>query len=234
MDLCQKGFRRLLRCSSVLATLVSIALSAHGQAHYDSRIYVGGHAGVNLSRVQFTPSVSQGFNPGANVGLNFRYIEEKHFGLIVEANWEQRGWKESFKDLPYSYSRTVNYIQIPFLAHIYFGTRGKFFINAGPSLSFMVGESTKSNFDFANAATMSDFKNRIWYQYLEPVKQKVDYGISAGIGGEFGITPQHSVYLDARLYYGLGNMLKSGRTENIRGSNSLSISVSAGYWFRMK
>lgn len=204
------------------------------QSHYESRIYAGAHAGMNMSRVQFTPGVSQNLNLGANAGFNFRYIEEKHFGFIVEANWEQRGWKESFDELPYSYSRTVNFIQIPFLAHIYWGTRAKFFINAGPSLSFMVGESTSANFDWSNVESMPDFRNRIWYQYFEPVKQKLDYGISAGLGAEYGINPYSSIYFDARLYYGLGNMLKSGRTENIRGSNSMSISLSLGYWYRVK
>lgn len=209
-------------------------ISVSAQTHYQSRIYVGAHGGVDLSRVNFTPSVSQGFVVGGNAGLNFRYIEEKHFGFIVEANWEQRGWKESFDELPYNYSRTVNYIQIPFLAHIYFGNRGKFFINAGPSISFFVGESTSSNFDYNNVGSIPELNNHISYQYSLPVHHKVDYGISGGIGGEFSINRRNSVYLDARFYYGLSDMLKSGRTEPIRGSNSMSILISAGYWFRVK
>lgn len=212
----------------------SCAFPSQAQTHYESRIYLGGHAGVNFSRVSFTPSVTQSFNIGGNAGVNFRYIEEKHFGFIVEVNWEQRGWKDDFEGLPYKYSRTANYIQIPFLAHIYFGSRAKFFINAGPSVSFMVGESTNKNFDVATIASNPDFDNRMSYHYGLPVHQKVDYGISGGIGGEYSITPRNSIYLDVRFYYGLGNMLKSGRTEPIRGSNSMSISASVGYWFRMK
>lgn len=215
-----------------LACILSTAAMA--QSHYTSRVYVGGHAGCDFSRVQFTPSVNQGFNIGGNAGLNFRYIEEKHFGFIVEANWQQRGWQESFDEMPYKYSRTVNFIQIPFLAHVYFGNRGKFFVNAGPSVSFFVGESTNANFDINTISSNPDFNNRITYQYYEPVNQKVDYGIEGGVGGEFSLTPKHSIYLDARFYYGLGNLLKSGRTEYIRGSNSMSIVLSLGYWFRMK
>ena len=168
-----------------VSALACVAPSASAQSHYSSRVYLGAHGGIDLSRVTFTPGVSQSFLLGGNAGLNFRYIEEKHFGFIVEANWEQRGWKEDFEDLPYSYSRTVNYIQIPFLAHIYFGNRGKFFI-------------------------------------------------SGGIGGEFSINPHNSLYLDARFYYGLANILKSGRTEPVRGSNGMTISLSLGYWFRLK
>ncbi len=226
-----------IRYMVLVAALVVALLSevgAYAQTHYQSRVYLGAHGGVDFSRVTFTPSVPQSFVIGGNAGLNFRYIEESHFGFIVELNWLQRGWKEDFDELPYKYSRTANFIQIPFLAHIYFGRRGKFFINAGPSVSFFVGESTSSNFDYANAGSISDLDNHIKSQYDLPVKQKVDYGIEGGIGGEFSINPRNSIFLEARFYYGLGNMLKSGRTEPIRGSNSMTISVSAGYWFRLK
>lgn len=225
---------RLAGAGILAAASVMLPQAADAQSHYESRIYFGAHGGVNFSRVAFTPSVTQNFIVGGNAGVNFRYIEEKHFGFIVEVNWEQRGWDEDFEDLPYKYSRTANYIQVPFLAHIYFGNRGKFFINAGPSLSFFVGESTKANFDYANVSANPDFNTHITYQYAQSVDQKVDYGISGGIGGEFSINPRNSIYLDARFYYGLGDMLKSGRKEPIRASNSMSISLSLGYWFRAK
>lgn len=222
----------ILSVAAVLASGFSSVASA--QTHYSSRVYIGAHGGADFSRVEFTPGVTQGFNIGANAGVNFRYIEEKHFGFIVELNWLQRGWKEDFEELPYNYSRTANFIELPFLAHVYFGARGKFFINAGPSVSLMVGESTRTNIDLTGIQKNPDFENRITYQMLQDVNRKVDYGIQGGIGGEFSINPKNSIYLDARFYYGLGNLLKSGRTEPIRGSNSMTISLSAGYWFRLK
>lgn len=228
--ICYAGLGGLITAASILLS----PQQAAAQSHYTSRVYIGAHGGVDFSQVSFTPSVPQTFIIGGNAGLNFRYIEEKHFGFIVEANWEQRGWKEDFEDLPYKYSRSVNFIQVPVLAHIYWGNRGKFFINAGPSVSFMVGESTSANFNPETVASNPDFDTHISSQYAEPVNQKVDYGISGGIGGEFSINRRNSLYIDARFYYGLGNLLKSGRTEAIRGSNSMTISLSLGYWFRVK
>lgn len=216
----------------LLAIIACVGVSA--QTHYKSRVFFGGHGGVDFSRVTFTPSVSQGFVVGYNAGLNFRYIEESHFGFIVEANWVQRGWKEDFEELPYKYERTANYIEIPFLAHIYFGRRGKFFINAGPSVSFFLSESTKSNFDYKNVSSIPELNSHINYQQTLPIHHKVDYGIQAGLGGEFSITPKHSIYIEGRFYYGLSNMVKSGRTEPVRGSNGMSIMLSLGYWFRSK
>lgn len=222
---------------AALIAIVSCAGVVSGlraQSHYPSRIFVGAHGGADFSRVSFTPSVTQSFLVGGNAGLNFRYIEEKHFGFIVEANWEQRGWKEDFEDKPYSYSRSVDFIQIPVLAHIYFGNRGKFFINAGPSVSFMIGERTRANFDYDNVSSNPDFDTHITYQYALPADRKVDYGISGGIGGEFSVDTRNSLYIDARFYFGLGDLVKSGRTEPVRGSNPMTISLSLGYWFRIK
>jgi len=223
-----------LKVAVLIILTLSLKSVAFSQTHYKANISVGVKGGVDLSRVFFTPSVKQSFILGGNAGVTFRYIEENHFGLIAEVNFEQRGWKENFEDASYEYSRTLNYIQIPFLAHIYFGRRGRFFFNAGPEIGFMIGESTKSNFDYKNVGSISGFPLRTTYQYQMDAEPKIDYGISAGIGGEFNLNRKNSIYLEGRFYYGLGNVLKSGRTENFRGSNSMSIMISVGYWFRIK
>ena len=111
-----KHILKLAVCLSAMSPMPALA-----QTHYESKIEIGGHGGANLSMVSFTPGITQGLLPGANGGINFRYMEENHFGFIVELNFEQRGWKEDFEKRPFSYSRTVNYLQLPFLAHIYFG-----------------------------------------------------------------------------------------------------------------
>lgn len=221
------------------AIFLSLAMVSGGgalkaQTHYSSNVSLGIKGGVDMSQVMFTPSVKQGFLLGGNAGLTFRYIEENHFGLIVELNYEQRGWKEDFEANPFEYSRTLNYIQIPFLAHIYFGRRGRFFFNAGPEVGYMIGESVKSNFNYENPASVSGFPPRTTYQYQIAADKKLDYGISAGLGGEFNINKRNSIYLEGRFYYGLGNVLKSGRTERFRGSNSMSIMATVGYWIRIK
>lgn len=219
-------------CSGLLIAVCGFTVSA--QTHYKANISIGAHGGVDLSRVMFSPSVRQTFLPGANAGLNFRYTEENHFGFIIEANFEQRGWKESFDGKPFSYSRTVNYMQIPFMSHIYFGKRGKFFINLGPSISFKIGDSTKSNFDYANVGSVPDFPVHTSQQYAYETKGTIDYGISGGLGGEFSLNPRNSLYLEARYYFGLANLLSAHRSDHFKSSNPMTISVSIGYWFRMR
>ena len=86
--------RNLRFILSALATLLSLTVSA--QTHYESNITIGGKGGVTLSSASFSPTVPQSMLTGMIVGATFRYIEERHFGLIAEINLEQRGWKEYF------------------------------------------------------------------------------------------------------------------------------------------
>ncbi len=227
----------LRRIYIFLLLIVSVsAISISAQTHYKANIAIGVKGGADMSRVFFNPGVPQSFQFGGIAGLSFRYIEENHFGLIAEVNWTQRGWKESFNNAPYRYSRTLNYIQIPVMAHIYFGRRGRFFFNAGPEIGFFLSDSTDANFNPWNTGSLPDFPNtnRTNIQQTMPVNQKIDYGISAGLGGEFSVNRRHSLYLEARFYYGLGNVLKSGRTDPFNASNQMSVSLCLGYWFRVK
>lgn len=205
------------------------------QTHYSSNLSVGIRAGADLSRNFFNPSVKQTLKPGALVGVMFRYVEENHFGLIAEVNFIQRGWQENFEEAPYYYKRTLDYIQIPVLAHIYFGRRGRIFINAGPLVGFRISDSVSCNFDTQATADLPDFPK--WHnvkQYAEPITQRVDYGICAGLGGEFFATTHHSLNLECRFYYGLGNLFGSSRKDVFNASNSMALEFSLGYWFRFK
>lgn len=220
----------------VLAAFPFLSQNVGAQTHYDANISVGVKAGTEFSRVFFNPSVNQKLPFGATAGVTFRYIEENHFGLIAELDFTQRGWEEDFQGAPYRYRRTLNYIQIPVLAHIYFGRRGRFFINAGPEIGFMISESTSANFNVEEMSQLPGFplRNRTNEQMTMPVKNKVDYGISGGLGGEFNITHNHSVSLEGRFYFGLGNIFSSRRTDIFSSSNSMAVSLTANYWFRVK
>lgn len=220
----------------LMLLILSGILASTAQTHYKSNITFGVKGGADMSRVFFNPSVKQTFNFGGTAGVMFRYVEESHFGLIAELNFVQRGWKENFEGAPYDYSRTLNYVELPVMAHIYFGRRGKFFFNAGPEVSYMFKETTSCNFNVAEMATLPEFPNtnRTNTQMTMPLKNKFDYGIAAGLGGEFNINRRHSLCLEVRFYYGLGNIFGAKRTDVFNASNQMSLSATIGYWFRTK
>ncbi len=64
-----------LRYMTMLATAM-IALSSgsvSAQAHYNSKFSIGGHAGVTMSKMSFTPSVKESMVMGQMAGLQLRY-----------------------------------------------------------------------------------------------------------------------------------------------------------------
>ena len=219
----------------MIASMGCIA-SAWSQTHFDSRVDIGARGGVTFSTVMFKPSITGKLGMGYTGGVTFRYTEENHFGLVAEVNLVQRGWAEKFEDLPYSYQRVLDYVEVPVMSHIYFGSRGKFFINAGPEVAYYIGDKIKSNFDYHDTSGLQGFndKNRRTEQLTMAVSQKLDFGIVAGLGGEFSLSRHNSLAIEARVYYGIGNVMPSGRQDTFSLSNQLSFGITVGYWFRIK
>ncbi len=220
----------------LIATITLAWTCVLAQDHYAGNISVGGKAGGVMARTQFSPSVPQSFLPGFMVGVTARYIEEKHFGIIAELNLEQRGWKEKFDDVDLSFQRRLTYIHLPILSHIYFGSN-KFrgFFNAGPEAAFLISDNITSNFDYANATTLDEFPdNHDSEQYTLDVKNKFDYGISAGFGMEMIWRNKSSFNLEARFYYGLRDVFSNHKKDPFAASSGMALMLTLGYHYRIK
>ena len=174
---------------------------------------------------------------GMTAGVMFRYIEEKNFGLIAELNVTQRGWSESFDDADYSFCHRFTYLELPIMTHIFFGNqRIKGFFNLGPELNVMVADGISSNFSYQGAADMDYFvqNTRHIEQYTLDIKNKLDYGICAGAGMELNLSTKHSLLLEGRFYYGLTDVFANHKTDVFSSSNSMSVMVTLGYFYRLK
>lgn len=210
---------------------------------------VGVNGGYVLSNVGFVPKVTQTFHGGMTGGVSFRYISEKYFQTLcsihAEINYVQAGWKEDIVNLQNEpvlnkntglaeeYSRTINYIQVPIFAHLAWGKeqRGfQFFFQAGPQFGYMLNESTQMNFDL-NQANVRDRANTETTQYKMPVEHKFDYGIVAGIGVEYSLPKVGHLLLDARYYYGLGNLYGDTKRDYFARSNLSNIQLRLSYLF---
>lgn len=213
---------------------------------------VGPTAGWNITNIKFTPKVEQKGLSGFSGGVALRYTVEKYFSTIcsiqLELNYAQMGWKEDIKDinnnpvinattgLAENYSRTINYIQVPFLAHLAWGKEKKglnFFVNAGPQLGAYISESTKSNFDFDKRNT-ADRVSSVVAQDTMKVEKKFDYGIAAGLGVEYSIPKVGHFLLEGRYYYGLGNIYGDSKRDYFASSNYQTISIRLTYLFDLK
>ena len=160
---------------------------------------------------------------GYTGGLALRWITEKNLGLQAEINFTQQGWEEKFEEQPqYQYSRTINYIEIPFLTHIYFGSkRFRAFINLGPKIGYAFGESTSENLNDATPNTENT-------QHGMSIEKKFDWGLCGGPGIELR-TGIGSFTLEGRYYYALGDIFNSRHEDYFSKSSSQVISVKIGY-----
>ena len=193
---------------------------------------LGGNAGVNMSSVMFTPTIKQGTLMGPTFGFSARYISEKYFamicGALLEVNFSQRGWKEQFDEQPEnSYQRTMNYISIPFLAHLAFGKEEKglqFFIHLGPEFAFLISEKERFSADFSPS-------NVVINQYGKMVNNKFDYGITGGLGIELKTKKAGNFLLEGRYYFGLSDFYDNSKKDYFDRSAHSVISVKLSYLF---
>lgn len=222
-------------------------MSQIGEHRNDFTLGVNG--GYILSNVSFTPKVTQGYHGGLTGGLSMRYVCEKYFKTIAsvyaEVNYSQLGWKEDILDinnqavinpvtgLAENYSRTINYVQIPILAHLAWGKEYKgvsFFVNLGPQLGFYLSEKTKSNFNVKDC-NMNDRVSTVVAQDTMAVENKFDYGIAVGAGMEYTVPKVGHFLVEARYYYGLGNIYGDSKRDYFGSSNFGNIIIKAAYLF---
>lgn len=221
----------------LIACLVAFPFLARAQRYYSPDFAIGVKAGASLSQMAWSPTVSQKFVPGASVGIVARYAEEKHFGIVAELNLTQRGWAESFKpETGLNYTRRFTYLRLPVMTHIFFGSKKfRFFVNLGPEVAVMISDKISSNFDYSNLSAVPNFpQNHRWEQLNMKVAHRFDYGITAGIGGEARIKNKHSLMIEGRFYYGIGNVFSSNRGDTFGASRSMSFEFTAAYLFRLK
>lgn len=234
--------------STVLLLFILTGAKAQIGSHRND-MSIGFNGGYVLSTVGFNPKVNQNQHGGLTGGFTFKYVCEKYFNTVcsvqAEVNYAQIGWKERILDindqpvinsvtgLAEEYSRTINYIQIPVFAHLAWGREVKgmqFFFQAGPQMGIYMSESTKTNFDFDKRNT-TDRVSDIVAQDTMAVEKKLDYGIAAGLGLEYSHPKIGHIQLEARYYYGLGNIYGDSKKDYFGKSNFGNIVVKLTYLF---
>lgn len=213
--------------------LLLCATGVHGQVEEPRNILeVGVSGGLNLSQMDMQPKVRQKYLNGINGGVSLRYTSEKYFKMIcaaqIEVNYSQRGWEEDFDDKSgNSYKRTLNYIEIPFLAHLAFGRepRGlQFFINLGPQIGFFLSEDEEYIGDWS----IESRPNASRPIYGKETENKFEYGIAGGLGLELK-TKAGNFIIEGRYYYGLSDIFGNSKTDDYGRSASNTITARLGY-----
>lgn len=221
---------------TLIATLL-LLLACAGRANAQvgeqrHNFALGLNGGINLNSVSFSPTVRQSNLMGITGGLTARYISERYFKMIcgaqIEVNFSQHGWDEYYQDYPdLQYTRKMNYVEIPFLAHLAFGKekRGlQFFIHAGPQIGFFLSDS------YTQSGPWEDYSSVVVEQHDKKVDNKFDYGIAAGLGVELK-TGAGNFLLEGRYYYALADFYSSTKKDYFSRSAHGVITAKLTYLF---
>lgn len=164
---------------------------------------------------------------GISYGGVLRYMTEKNFGLQIEANYVEKGWKEILRnaagerDPSLFYQVNLDYIEVPLLAYGYFGKRNvKIFLTLGMYGALLLSHDTET-------APQLDL-NEITYEYLVADQNTFDLGIRGG-GGFAVATKVGTFQLEGTYSLGLNSVMDRLRTSIPSIIQNHTITVSLGY-----
>ena len=225
--------KKRLYIIAILSTLLGTTALAQVESPRSS-LEVGVSGGMNLNRMELQPSVRQGLHQGFNGGFQARYTSEKYFSMIcatqLEVNFSQRGMIEDFDDGTSNYySRTTNYIEVPFFAHLSWGKekRGfQFFLNLGPQFGFFLGESEKYHGDWKPENRPSTIRPL----YDKALENSFEYGIAGGLGLEYK-SSIGNFFIEGRYFYGLSDIFHNSKADEFGRSANTTITARIGYSF---
>ena len=164
----------------ILISVIILASSLVGFSQSDDfkpLFSFGIKQGINYSTVNFSPGIDQGLTLGYTGGLVYKYQNEKLFGLQLELNFIQKGWTENLDTINNSYSRKLNYIELPLITQVILGKRPnlKYYVNLGTSFAYLLSE--KEELEVNNEAYRREY-------YEKKVENYFDYSVL----GEAGVT----------------------------------------------
>ncbi|HRZ98020.1 MAG TPA: porin family protein, partial [Paludibacter sp.] len=198
---------------NILTTLfIILSVSIFSQKKViEPETYIGLNFGQTGSMVNFSPSVNQSYLLGYHGGLVFRYIADRHVGVQAELNYSQRGWNET----DVMFARQLNYLEIPFMTHFFFGRKFRFFINLGPRVGYFISDNILTD----------NTINSTEVEHITDIENPFDYGFCGGLGFLFKIRKQ-VFQIDARANYSMSDIYSNDKRDYFDTSNNINASVS--------
>ncbi|MDD4922154.1 MAG: porin family protein [Bacteroidales bacterium] len=220
-----------MKVQKILVTGLLSFYCSHLSAQYNtlSEWYVGPSAGVTMSNLTLVPQVvDKLYIMGKTEGISTRYISENHFGFQVDLNYFEAGWKEDLygnkNASQYSYARTLKFVEVPFLMHVYTGSKtARIFLNVGPKFSYLLSEKE----DIRDQTAENDL-----LQHGKLIENPFQYGLLAGAGFEIHLK-RSVIGLEGRYCYHLSNIFSDEIGEDFSNSNLQTVSVSLYYYFQL-
>ena len=195
-----------MRCWLLISMIIWISVDTKAQTNLGVKI------GSNITSIRYTEvighsTIEMETKIGYIGGLTFQHISTKNFGLQMELNYIQKGWKTKFDTLfNTQYERDIAYLDLPFLTHAYFGMNN---IKLIIQLGFYIGYALSSSESFYDGQNVRKEE----YIYLPERDNRIEYGIQGGIGFkrifQFGV-----IQLEGNYTFTLSSVYKWGYITN--------------------
>lgn len=212
----------------VLSLALFFSEKTFSQYNTMKELYVGIRGGTTYSTINLVPKyIDINYYPGYSGGFMFRYISEKYFGIEVDLNYTQSGWRESDDNYTgssdYSYQRCITSYEMPVMLNSYFPVNKnfRFILNAGAHFAYLDNSDEDILFD------------NNYSQHGLVIENKFQYGLIGGLGMEVRFKGS-SIGIEGRYSYFLSNIFKDAASnENFSNSNISTIYVSAYYQIQL-
>jgi hypothetical protein len=168
---------------------------------------------------------------GVSIGAYFKLSINKLFGVKVLAQYDQNGYRlgeitftdASGNDLaPGNVTIKTTYLNFPVVGEFTFGSKVKYYINAGPYVGFLLSSNvitkiaSNSNFNGFESKEKSDsYRN-------------TNFGISFGTGTLIPVSKKIQLHIALKNNFGLSNIAKQSIFSNNSDFKTNAFSVLAG------
>lgn len=179
-----------------------ISASAYTQS---SKLNIGVYGGAGISNTMMFSFDNPGF--GYDGGLQLEYNISKKLSLVSGMGYERISSMLKFdindslnNPQPFTFNNRFNFITIPLLARVNFGSKMKFFINAGPSFNYLVSQKSKS---------VNNTDNTTYNSTNTELFNRLEMALEIGAGMSYPISEKISISMELRNKTGLTNIRKS-------------------------
>ncbi|WP_018343803.1 porin family protein [Cytophaga aurantiaca] len=215
-----------MKTLSILFTAILLSYSVIAQ---DSKFEIGLQAGPNLTAMRYASDMLQAnrYPQVAGIaGLFVQYNINNTFALRIDPAFERLADKTDKITYTNQNDNMIgpgtthfhyDYITIPVLVRASIGNKLKYFLNVGPSFSFLLNQSVISDWTPDRKTNRTDY-----YQTL-------NFGITGGIGVALPIKEKFSLSFEIRDNLGLTNISTSTNSNYAFRSNATSLLVGFAY-----
>jgi hypothetical protein len=205
----------------ILAALTAMTSAAFAQ------VSVIPKAGITIANASLADdnfledgkSSLMGFTAG--LGFNFPVTEDNFFSIQPEFLYSQKGFSSAANGIVnYNGDYRLNYIEVPLLAKINFGGEAvKLYVNAGPSVGYLLGGRVKGSGNLLGIAGTSinepleftDSPNPFSFNQLDANRVDIGLNFGGGLGYSLG---GPVIFADVRYNMGLTDYNRDSKSKN--------------------